>query len=192
MMNRLATFILFFGALLPALGQGTILMTNIHHRGQIFMNGVPVKAGEASVQLVTMEGERVGNSVEILGAGKFSVGMMTLRGVTGTVSLRIAVTYNLPDTPVVYSDPFQVTLGGSGVPPRPAALLPAINDINYDSNLSSAKQERMIQVDRNTASKFYRASEMSIMELTEDSIAFSFVGTLEVAESMDGPWESVE
>jgi hypothetical protein len=107
-----------------SLAQGTIQLSNIG-RDTVKIgyvdNPLPAPAGIV-VQYATGPGEFVGAPATILGAGYFSAGSTTLEGLTGTVSLHLAVQY--PDGWWAYSPPFEVTLGGARTPPSPPAALP--------------------------------------------------------------------
>ena len=85
------------------------------------VDGAPARAGTV-VQYAIGPGSHVGAPATILGAGYFSAGSTTLEGLTGTVSLRLAVQYS--DGGWGYTDPFDITLGGAGTPPSPPAALP--------------------------------------------------------------------
>jgi len=92
----------------------------VHFFGNYDFGAPPVPAGTI-VQYATVSGELAGTSASILGAGYFAAGSTTLEGLTGTVSLRLAVQY---DGMWGYTDPFEITLGGAGTPPSPPAALP--------------------------------------------------------------------
>ena len=85
-------------------------------------DGTPAPAGTI-VQYATGPGELVGTSTSILGAGYFSGGSTTLDGLTGTVNLHLAV--QASNEMWLYTEPFEVTLGGAGSPPSPPAALPS-------------------------------------------------------------------
>ena len=120
-MRVLVILFLLISFLSSSLAQGTIQLSNIG-RAQVVVDGVPASAGTV-VQYATGPGSHVGAPASILGAGYFSAGSTTLEGLTGTVSLHLAV--QSPDGWWAYGPPFEVTLGGAGTPPSPPAALPS-------------------------------------------------------------------
>ena len=104
-----------------AFGQGTIALSNIG-KTPVNVNGAAAPAGTL-VQYATADNTLVGGQASILGAGFFSAGSTTLAGLTGAVDLKLAGSADGGAT-WSYSDAFNVTLGGSGTPPSPAAALP--------------------------------------------------------------------
>jgi len=119
-MRVLVILFLLISFLSSSLAQGTIQLSNIG-KALVSLDGAPASAGTV-VQYATGPGSHVGAPASILGAGYFSAGSTTLEGLTGTVSLHLAVQY--PDGWWAYSSPFEVTLGGAGTPPSPPAALP--------------------------------------------------------------------
>jgi hypothetical protein len=106
---------------LSAFAQGTIQLSNIG-KGIVTIDGEAAGPGAATVQYADANNNLVGGTASILGAGFFSAGSTTLAGMTGEVTLKLAGWVD-PKFPA-FSDPFTVTLGGSGTPPAPAAALP--------------------------------------------------------------------
>ena len=119
-MRVLVILFLLISFLSSSLAQGTIQLSNIG-KAPVIVDGAPASAGTV-VQYATGPGSHVGAPASILGAGYFSAGSTTLEGLTGTVSLHLAVQY---DGMWGYTDPFEITLGGAGTPPSPPAALPS-------------------------------------------------------------------
>jgi hypothetical protein len=119
-MRVLVILFLLISFLSSSLAQGTIQLSNIG-KAPVIVDGAPASAGTV-VQYATGPGSHVGAPASILGAGYFSAGSTTLEGLTGTVSLHLAV--QSPDGWWAYGPPFEVTLGGAGTPPSPPAALP--------------------------------------------------------------------
>ena len=105
-----------------AFAQGTIQLSNIG-KGIVTIDGAAAGPGAAPVQYADANNNLLGGTASILGAGFFSNGSTTLDGLTGEVSLKLAGWVD--GGTASFSDPFTVTLGGSGTPPSPAAALPA-------------------------------------------------------------------
>lgn len=106
---------------LSAFAQGTIQLSNIG-KGIVTIDGAAAGPGAATVQYADANNNLVGGTASILGAGFFSAGSTTLAGLTGEVTLKLAGWVD--GGTASFSDPFTVTLGGSGTPPSPAAALP--------------------------------------------------------------------
>lgn len=120
-MRALIFYFLLVSLSSSSLAQGTIQLSNIG-KSPVVVDGAPARAGTV-VQYATGPGSHVGAPATILGAGFFSAGSTTLEGLTGTVSLHLAVQY---DGMWGYTDPFEITLGGAGTPPSPPAALPSL------------------------------------------------------------------
>jgi hypothetical protein len=105
-----------------AFAQGTIQLSNIG-KGIVTIDGEAAGPGSATVQYADANGNLLGKTAGILGAGFFSAGATTLDGLTGEVSLKLAGWVDGGDPS--FSDAFTVTLGGAGTPPGPPAALPA-------------------------------------------------------------------
>ena len=197
-MKNVIKLFLLLGILPQLYGQGTILMSNIG-KGQILFNGVPVEGGEAVVFIANLDGERISQSAKILGGGFFSAGSQALDGYVGRVKLKLGVVYLAMPEVVIYSDPFDITLGGSGVPPRPAAPLSSIT-IDHTLDIEMPEPERTwpvqtdkwISINRQESAKFYRADKLKIVAMGDVSIGIRFYGSLEASDSTDGPWTPVE
>ena len=108
-----------------AYGQGTIQLSNLNKaKVTYFYGGTPV-GNSVQVSFATPDGTLVGNTVNVAGAGYFLGGKQTLDGLTGTVELVVAAWDLMTGDGIYYSDPFSVTLGGTGTPPAPDAAIPA-------------------------------------------------------------------
>jgi hypothetical protein len=163
-----AVIILLFLSFTPfILGQGTIALSNVKG-GKIRLNGTLVQAGAATVQISTLDGELVGKTAKILGQGTFSAGTTHLESINPgqRVTLKLAVFYEgYPDV-IAYSDPFTVTLGGSGIPPAPAAMFPAhfsgVNFITQENNSTQFK-ETVVFIDKSNSAAYFRADGLTLL-----------------------------
>jgi hypothetical protein len=197
-MKNIIKLFLLLGILPQLYGQGTVFMSNIG-RGQILLDGVPVAGGEAVVFIANLDGERISQSVKILGSGVFSGGGQVLDGYQGRVRLKLGVVYLAMPEAVIFSDPFDITLGGSGVPPSPAAYLPPITiDHKLDIELPEPERtwpvqtDKWITINQQESAKFYRADQLEIVATGDGAIGVRFYGSLEVSDNTDGPWTLVE
>ena len=190
------SIIIFFLASINIYGQGTIHLSNILS-GQILFDGIPVTSGEATVQIATMDCQLVGKQIEILDDGYFSGGAFPLQGLTGTVTLRLAVFYTALPGRTVYSHPFEITLGGQRhtndfghlLPPTPSPSLfsSIFFGVNYVPSDTSEHTREFLLLDQGKA-QYFRGNDLKVIKSDTRSIIVQYNGILEVSCNPDGPW----
>lgn len=179
-------------------GQGLIHFSN---GPQILLHGKPVKTGEATVQLATADHQLIGLLAPISWAdGQIEEGFQILRGMTGTVRLKLAIRYTAYPGIIVFSDLFSYTLGNltpaDGGPTTPVASIPLREPIDFDppsfQPAAFYQNVSIKKINPTHPAKFYRARKLNIIETKEDTILLNFEGKLEIAPTPNGPWKLLD
>ena len=167
-----------------------VMLSNIT-QGQVLINGIPADKGEARVQLVRLDGSFVGGQIPILGAGYFSGNSGYIDTFFDGEQMMVAVFVGENNLPSAYSKPFRVsyppnvhfsdTIGGS---------MWDFMGVNVTST-EPAWTDYSVVISKQSRSKLYRGLGLHLVRRENEELVLRFVGKLESAPCVEGPWLTV-
>lgn len=166
----------------------TIWLSNIA-QGQVLINGVPAEKGEARVQLVSLDGSFFGDQVPILGSGYFYGSSGDIDPFLDGEQMMLAIFLGENSLPSAFSEPFRVSY-----PPNVHFSKTMISGNMWDFkgvNVASSEPawtDHSLEISKQSQFAIYRGLGLHLLKNETGELVLRFVGKLESAHSIEGPW----